>query len=349
MSSTSLVLDPAGGGGEFGPKKLNRSPFKELYKVGTVIGEGAFGTVRLVTHRAENTKWAVKIIEKSKIDPGDHALRTEIDILCRVDHVNCVGLKEWFDEPKRVLLVLEYVHGGTLFDRIVDAGRMDEERARRAFVELASGLAYLHGKAIAHRDLKPENFMLSSKKTDAVAKLCDYGLSKILDQSEDGEKTVCGTPSYVAPEILKTLSSGGSYDAVKADAWSLGCNLYVLLGGYPPFWRYDDNQRRLFDHIVMNDWSFDQPCWKKVSDEAKALIKALMEPDLDKRVSVAEALDDAWCAKEASTAELPETLESIKAYVRARKFRKTGLVIIAQGRMARAVKSADADLEADAT
>jgi hypothetical protein len=99
---------------------------------------------------------------------------------------------------------------------------------------------------------------------------------------------------------------------------------------------------------MMNDWSFDQPCWKKVSDEAKALIKALMEPDLDKRVSVAEALDDAWCAKEASTAELPETLESIKAYVRARKFRKTGLVIIAQGRMARAVKSADADLEADA-
>ena len=80
----------------------------------------------------------------------------------------------------------------------------------------------------------------------------------------------------------------------------------------------------------MNDWSFDQPCWKKVSNEAKALIKALMEPDLDKRVSVAEALDDAWCAKEASTAELPETLESIKAYVRARKFRKTGLVIIAQ-------------------
>ena len=190
--------------------------------------------------------------------------------------------------------------------------------------------------------------MLSSKKTDAVAKLCDYGLSKILDQSEDGEKTVCGTPSYVAPEILKTLTAGGSYDAIKADAWSLGCNLYVLLGGYPPFWRYDDNQRRLFDHIIMNDWSFDQPCWKKVSDEARAVIKALMEPDLEKRMSVAEALEHAWCAKEASTAELPETLESIKAYVRARKFRQTGLVIIAQGRLARAVKSTGADLEEDA-
>ena len=173
-------------------------------------------------------------------------------------------------------------------------------------------------------------------------------MAKMLDQSAEGEHTGCGTPSSAAPDLLQPLALGGAYDAVKADAGGLGCNLYVLLGGYPPFWRYDDNQRRLFDHIVMNDWSFDQPCWKKVSDEAKALIKALMEPDLDKRVSVAKALDDAWCAKEASTAELPETLESIKAYVRARKFRKTGLVIIAQGRMARAVKSTDADLEADA-
>jgi serine/threonine protein kinase len=337
----SLVIDPAGGGGVHGPEKLNReAPFKELYKVGTVIGEGAFGTVRLVTHRGDDTKWAVKVIEKSKIDPGDHALRTEIDILCRVNHVNCVGLKEWFDEPKRVLLVLEYVTGGTLFDQIVDSGRMDEERGRRAFVELASGLAYLHTLNIAHRDLKPENFMLSSKKEDAVAKLCDYGLSKILDQSAEGEKTVCGTPSYVAPEILKTLTKGGTYDAIKADAWSLGCNLYVLLGGYPPFWRYDDNQKRLFDHIVMNDWEFDQPCWKSISNGAKALIRSLMEPDLTKRVSVEQSLKDAWCASPASTAELPETLASIKALLAANKFRKTGLVILAQGRLARGIEPA---------
>ena len=86
----------------------------------------------------------MKIIEKSKIDPGDHSLQTEIDILCRVDQENCVCLKEWFDEPKRVLLVMEFVTGGTLFDRIVNNGRYNEEAGRKAFVELASGLAYLH-------------------------------------------------------------------------------------------------------------------------------------------------------------------------------------------------------------
>ena len=97
-----------------------------------------------MTCKADSTKWAVKIIEKSKIDPGDHSLQTEIDILCRVDQENCVCLKEWFDEPKRVLLVMEFVTGGTLFDRIVNNGRYNEEAGRKAFVELASGLAYLH-------------------------------------------------------------------------------------------------------------------------------------------------------------------------------------------------------------
>ena len=238
--------------------------------------------MRLVTCKADGTEWAVKIIEKSRVHPGDHSLQTEIDILCRVDHVNCVRLKEWFDEPKRVLLVMEHLSGGTLFDRIVDDGRYDEERARKAFVELASGLAYLHECGIAHRDLKPENFMLSASDDAAAAKLTDYGLSKILDSLEGGsERTVCGTPSYVAPEILKTLTDGGTYNAVSADAWSLGCNLYILLGGYPPFWRFEGNQKKLFQHIVMNDWSFDQPCWDDISDDAKRLIRALMEPDLE--------------------------------------------------------------------
>lgn len=120
---SSLKSDPVGGGGEYGHLKLNtQGNFRELYKVGSILGEGAFGTVRLVTSRTDGSKWAVKVIEKSTVTPGDHALRTEIDILCRVDHVNCVCLREWFDEPKRVLLVMEYISGGTLFDKIVADG-----------------------------------------------------------------------------------------------------------------------------------------------------------------------------------------------------------------------------------
>lgn len=296
--------------------------------------------MRLVTCKADGTEWAVKIIEKSRVHPGDHSLQTEIDILCRVDHVNCVRLKEWFDEPKRVLLVMEHLSGGTLFDRIVADGRYDEERARKAFVELASGLAYLHECGIAHRDLKPENFMLSASDASAAAKLTDYGLSKILDSLEGGsERTVCGTPSYVAPEILKTLTDGGTYNAVSADAWSLGCNLYILLGGYPPFWRFEGNQKKLFQHIVMNDWSFDQPCWDDISDDAKRLIRALMEPDLERRMTVADAIEDEWCASIAAKLNLPKTVENIKSHVLARKFKGTGLAVIAQNRMYKMVES----------
>lgn len=296
--------------------------------------------MRLVTCKADSTKWAVKIIEKSKIDPGDHSLQTEIDILCRVDQVNCVCLKEWFDEPKRVLLVMEFVTGGTLFDHIVNNGRYSEEDGRKAFRELATGLVYLHGMGVAHRDLKPENFMLSSNKPGAVAKLADFGLSKILaDPGGGAEQTVCGTPSYVAPEILQCLTTGGDYNAVMADAWSLGCNLYILLSGYPPFWRYEDNQRKLFDHIMMNDWSFDQPCWAEVSEDGKGLVKALMEPDLTKRLSVKDALEHKWCGSKAPEKDLPTAIENMRNHVLQSRFKKTGLAVMAKARMANLIKS----------
>ena len=205
------------------------------------------------------------------------------------------------------------------------------------FFYWSGGAPYLEG--VAHRDLKPENFMLSSNKPDAVAKLTDYGLSKILvDPSGGAEQTVCGTPSYVSPEILKCLSTGGSYNAVVADAWSLGCNLYILLSGYPPFWRYDDNQRKLFDHIMMNDWSFDQPCWKQISDEAKSLVKALMEPDIEKRLSVKDAIGHKWCGSAASEEILSEALENMKIHVLQGRFKRTGLAVIAKNRMSALLK-----------
>jgi|AntAceMinimDraft_11_1070367.scaffolds.fasta_scaffold21352_1 serine/threonine protein kinase len=191
---------------------------------------------------------------------------------------------------------------------------------------------YLSG--VAHRDLKPENFMLSSNKASAVAKLADFGLSKILVNPGGGsEQTVCGTPSYVAPEILDCLNDGGVYNAVVADAWSLGCNLYILLSGYPPFWRYDDNQKALFDHISINDWSFDQPCWESISDDAKNLVRELMEPDLTKRLSVKDAVNHKWCSDKAPETELTLTMEKLKLHVVNNRFKKTSLAIMAKHRM----------------
>ena len=151
-----IRLDPAGSGGEFGHVKLNKKgSFKDFYKVGSILGEGAFGVVRLVTCKSDHSKWAVKVIDKRKVDPGDHSLQTEIDILCRVKQPNCICLREWFDEPTRVLLVMELVTGGTLLDHIVNSGHFNEEVGRKIFRDLATGLEYLHAHGIAHRDLKP--------------------------------------------------------------------------------------------------------------------------------------------------------------------------------------------------
>ena len=332
-------VDPVMGGGDFGNIKLNRGSFKDFYKVGSILGQGAFGIVRVVTRKVDNSKWAVKVIEKSRINPGDHALQTEIDILCRVNQPNCVCLKEWFDEPRRVLLVMELVTGGTVFDRIVQTGNFNEEIGRKVFRDLASGLDYLHGRGIAHRDLKPENVLLRSNKHDAHAMLTDYGLSKILtDPAGGNEKTVCGTPSYVAPEVLLCLTGQETlYNAVVADAWSLGVNLYILLSGYPPFWRYEDNQKEMFEHIRMNDWSFDQSCWDSISEDAKDLIKSLMEPDMHSRITVKQALKHKWCAEAASNEGLTETLVNLSQRQLAHKFRKAGLAALAKTRLERLV------------
>jgi len=336
----SLAKDPAGGGGECGYLKLNSGSFRDQYKVGSLLGEGAFGQVRLVTSKVNGTKAAVKIIEKAKIDPGDHALRTEIDILCRVDHENCVCLHEWFDEPKRVLLVMEFVTGGTLFDRIVNHGKFNEEAGRKAFVELASGLAYLHELKIAHRDLKPENFMLSSTAPDACVKLTDYGLSKILvdpkaTSSSGVDQTVCGTPSYVAPEILTCLDlDEATYNGILADGWSLGCNLFILLSGYPPFWKFDDNQAELFRAIKRNDWSFDQPVWREISEDAKDLIRELMEPDLKKRLTAKDALSHKWVTGKAPEKELTGTMENMRKLLMKQRFKRAVNATVAQQRFA---------------
>jgi len=231
---------------------------------------------------------------------------------------------------------MEFVTGGTLFDKIVNQGKFTEEAGRKAFVELATGLAYLHELGIAHRDLKPENFMLSTNKPDAICKLTDYGLSKILqDPNAPAEQTVCGTPSYVAPEILTCLDSeDAAYNGVNADGWSLGCNLYILLSGYPPFWRYDDNQAKLFQHIKKNDWGFDQPVWKEISDDAKDLIKKLMEPDLEKRLLTKDSINHKWVTGKAPEVELTTTVSNMAKTLMTKRFKKAVKVTMAANRFA---------------
>jgi len=197
-------------------------------------------------------------------------------------------LKEYFEENNKVYLLTELLTGGELLDAVLEKGHYSEGDARLCFMKLLEGLAYLHTKKIAHRDLKLENLLLDRKDDISTVKIADFGLAK--RAAESTMETICGTPQYVAPEVI--LGIPGNKYTFTVDLWSAGVILFILLGGYPPF--YDEHEPRLFMKIRRGQYSFDDPVWAKVSDLAKDLIRKLLTTDPDKRLSADEALKHEW-------------------------------------------------------
>lgn len=173
--------------------------------------------------KADNSHWAVKCIDKASLSAEDEeALRVEVEVLQLVDHANIVKLKEVFDCQKTFYMVMEEMSGGELFDRIVEKEKYSEKEASLVVEKLARALLYCHAKGIAHRDLKPENLLYQSTDPDAEIKIADFGLAKLV-KGDSLMQTACGTPGYVAPEILE----GRPYGA-EVDMWSLGVITYIL-------------------------------------------------------------------------------------------------------------------------
>ena len=183
---------------------------------------------------------------------------------------------------------------------------------------------------MAHRDLKPENLLYSSPAEDAQIKVADFGLARIVSGS-DMMKTACGTPGYVAPEILNNKG----YDSPQVDLWSTGVILYILLCGFPPF--YEEELPALFDSILHARYDFPSPWWDAVTPEAKGLVKALLELDPKKRLTAEQTKEHSWI-QNASSTELTGAKKQLKKYNASRKLRKAALGIIAQQRMERAMK-----------
>ncbi|RHY39605.1 hypothetical protein DYB38_009191 [Aphanomyces astaci] len=233
----------------------------KYYKFGKTLGTGSFATVKSAVNKADNTKWAVKCIEKASLAPDDEeALRVEVEVLQMVEHPNIVKLKEVFDCPKTFYMVMEEMSGGELFDRIVEKEKYSEREARTVVHKLATALAYCHTLGIVHRDLKVRHCKLNLKACleNAEIKIADFGLAKLI-QGNSMMQTACGTPGYVAPEILEGKPYGG-----EVDMWSLGVITYILLCGFPPF--YDENNAALFATIKAGAYDFPSPYWDHVSD-----------------------------------------------------------------------------------
>mmetsp|Transcript_16283 Transcript_16283/g.33652 ORF Transcript_16283/g.33652 Transcript_16283/m.33652 type:complete len:238 (+) Transcript_16283:569-1282(+) len=206
--------------------------------------------------------------------------------------------------------------GGELFDRIVQKSYYNEKEARDTCVILFKAIQYCHSKQVAHRDLKPENLLLQSADNDSNIKIADFGFAKKCLRP-NSLTTQCGTPGYVAPEILE----GTPYDT-KADMWSLGVIVYILLGGYPPF--IEQNQRDLFRKIRKGQYEFHEEYWGQVTNEAKALISALLTVSSTKRIAADKALAHEWITQDDDyliSQDLGVNLDQFKKFNAKRKFK----------------------------
>jgi len=257
------------------------------YTLGREIGRGGFSIVYDGTSKATGKKVAIKVIDKKKQD-GEQLvlLQREIDIMKRLKHPNIVALYDVFDDPSHISLVLEYVSGGELYDEIVKRGSFTESDACTVLRQVLSATEYLHENGIAHRDLKPENLLISSESGGLQVKIADFGLSKDFSDS-NAMTTCCGSPSYVAPEVLQQ----GMYNN-SCDIWSIGVILYVLLSGFLPF--FGETQEELFDKILTGSYSFANKVWDEISPTAKDLVTKMLTLNEEDRPTAKQCLEHPW-------------------------------------------------------
>jgi len=261
-------------------------PIENYYTLGKEIGRGGFSVVVEGSSKKNGEKCAIKCIKKTMVEGEDiKLLRREVQIMKKVNHPNVLKLFEVFEDEEEFFLVMELVTGKELFDKIVERGQYSEADASHIVRQIVSAVDYLHGQGIAHRDLKPENLLSAEVDGEEIIKIADFGFSK--NFGEEKLMTSCGSPGYVAPEVLTCES----YDK-SVDLWSVGVIIYILLCGYPPF--YADNAPALFKKIMDVKYDFDDPSWDDVSEGAKNLIRNLLVKDPKKRYTATQCLEDPW-------------------------------------------------------
>lgn len=287
---------------------------EKMYKFGRTLGQGTFATVKLATCISDGTKWAVKVIKRSALTSEDEeSLKMEIQILTLTNHQHIVSVKEVFYSKNYVYLIMDLMTGGELFDRIVTKDHYSEQEAKQALQQIVVAIKYCHEKNIVHRDLKPENILYSSPADDATLKIADFGLATLLRPNQM-MNVACGTPGYVAPEILRGVAYGK-----EVDMWSIGVILYILLCGFPPF--YDDNNKKLFALIIAANFSFPDPYWTNITHSAKDLVSRLLVVDPKERLTAEQTLNHPWMSEEGSGALLEHFRPNLKSYNARRRFR----------------------------
>lgn len=237
-----------------------------------VIGRGSFGKVMQVRHKADGRIYAMKVMRKDAIIAKNQVTHTrdEKNILQSIRHPFIVNLNYAFQTKDKLYMILDYVNGGELFYHLKKEGRFEEARVRLYAAEISSALIHLHSHGIIYRDLKPENILLDS---DGHIVITDFGLSKEVPQDNETH-TFCGTPEYLAPEVLR-----GQGHSFPVDWWSLGTLIYEMLTGLPPF--YSKHINVMYQKILNAPLVFPST----MSTEAKLLLEGLLDRDSDTRLA----------------------------------------------------------------
>jgi serine/threonine protein kinase len=261
----------------------------QQYDRGHQLGLGAFAKVFLGTHRLSGKEYAIKKIDRAKMHWGDrNALEDEINNLIAVrEGPNIVQLYEVYEEKTHCYLVMELMRGGELFDVILDRKIFQENETRSISWCLLQGLAYMHERRVAHRDLKPENLLLAKPDDTRSLKIADFGFAKHV-VADNGCRTLCGTPGYLAPEILERWPA---YDT-KCDMWSVGVIIFLLLGGYLPF--EDEDEDKVFEKTRNGQYFFHPAYWKNVSKIGKNFVTKFLTINPKKRHTADDALKNEW-------------------------------------------------------
>ena len=296
--------------------ETNKNDIFEDFTILEEIGEGGQAKVYLAQKKDDLVEYAIKLIDKTSIDDKEHTyIQNEILIMNIIDHPNIIKMLDCYETDENYFIVLEYMRGGELFEKIIEKEFFTEEEAVNVLNTLLDAVGYCHSKGIIHRDLKPENILYESEEEDSLLKIADFGVSKILNNPKELISTVIGSSSYIAPEVLQ----GFKYTS-KCDIYAIGNIFYIILCGYPPF---DEESGKSNNKI-----EFPSEEWDKVSEEAKDLILKMMESKPKDRISIEEIyLHPLIKKKKYSNSKLKNVQNNLNKYLKRRKLKATQIAV----------------------
>ncbi|XP_016096558.1 death-associated protein kinase 3-like [Sinocyclocheilus grahami] len=262
------------------------------YEMEEELGSGQFAIVRKCKEKSTGTEYAAKFIKKRRLSSSRRGvsrkeIEREVNILREIQHSNIITLHDIFENKTDVILILELVSGGELFDFLAEKESLTEEEATQFLKQILDGVHYLHSKRIAHFDLKPENIMLLDKNVpNPRIKLIDFGIAHQIKYGNEF-KNIFGTPEFVAPEIVNYEPLG-----LEADMWSIGVITYILLSGASPF--LGETKQETLTNISAVNYDFDEEYFSNTSELAKDFIRRLLVKDPKKRMTIEDSLQHPW-------------------------------------------------------